>query len=103
MTTEVADREGYGAMGHPIPERRKTNAYHWLKSELGFSTEEAQTLVDRVAEQLERDEPYKAMREAHGEAPGMDPSSATEEHTPQDHRKVDVTGGYRLLAYLLTG
>lgn len=71
---------GFNAMGHPIPEPRKQAAYNWLRTM--FSQDEARSLVDAVANKLERDEPYEA------------------QEVVMEH--LDLTGAYRLMAVLLT-
>lgn len=77
----MAEVSGMEAMGRPIPMNRRQEAYDWVRT-LGFDQETASLVVGRVAEALERDKPYDAMRE------GM-------EH-------IDLTGTYRLFAVLLT-
>jgi hypothetical protein len=74
--------EAFNAMGKPIPSHRKSNAIKHLK-EMGMNDMQDITMcIDRVANQLERDEPYKAMLE------GM--------------KYLDLVGIYRLFAVLLT-
>lgn len=98
--------EGYEAMGHPVPAHRLSAAYRAVKDMIpDVSTEAAMALVGRVAHHLENDEPYEAMREA-TDAPVARPvSSATRAHRvdPGIAVRLDVTGGYRLLATLLAG
>lgn len=80
----IASPSGFDAMGHPIPASRRQRAYKWLRSdEIGLSQEQAYTLVGQVASALERDEPHCAL------------------DFGRDH--LDLTGAYRLMAYLLTG
>jgi hypothetical protein len=70
-------------MGKTIPMFRKTNAV-WHCQQMGMTDMVKITaVVGAVAAQLERDQPYEAMRE------GM--------------RYLDLTGTYRLMASLLTG
>lgn len=73
--------DGFKAMGKPVPLFRKQAALDHCKA-MGLDGNEAWAVVGRVAEQLERDEPYEAMRL------GM--------------VYLDLTGTYRLMAVLLT-
>jgi hypothetical protein len=74
---------GFNAMGLPVPPERMGRALaHVREMAPGINTEQATALVGRVAEALERDEPYQAQAE------GM--------------RVLDLTGTYRLMAVLLT-
>lgn len=90
------------AMGHPIPFERMQAAYEAVKDMVpGISTEDAMILVGRVAGALERDQPYEAMRLA-TKAPierGLAALPAESDYPPV---LLDLTGGYRLLAHLLT-
>ena len=72
----------FDAMGKPVPTHRRANAYEWLKS-IGVKSEDAWECVGGMAEQLERDKPYEAME--------------------RGRQHVDLTGAYRLMAYLLSG
>lgn len=74
--------EGMDAMGKPIPNFRKQNAYQQAK-EMGLNTEMAWRVVNAVADKLERDDPFGAQEQ------GM--------------KFLDITGVYRLMSYLLTG
>jgi hypothetical protein len=97
-------RSGYEAMGLPVPAHRLSAAYRHVKAMVpGISTEEAMSLVGRVADRLERDDPYGALREATEAAISKPVSSATPSYTPRPGVRLDVTGGYRLLAVLLNG
>lgn len=79
---EITDA-GLGAMGHPIPLHRRQTAVDHCRM-MGMTDNVAITAcVGAMADRLERDEPYEAMREA--------------------CRYVDLTGAYRLMACLLTG
>jgi hypothetical protein len=86
--------EGFEAMGKPVPTERREAAYQALKEMAPEAkNSERWSLVERVADQLERDQPYKAIEEAtdageygHGGQPGL---------------RLDLTGAYRLLATLL--
>lgn len=73
---------GFNAMGKPIPFTRKQAAYDAAVA-IGVKAEHRFPLINGVAEQLERDKPYEAMRL------GM--------------KYVDITGYYRIMAHLLTG
>lgn len=87
-------------MGRPIPAERKSAAYRAVKEMIpGVSTADAMNIVGRVSDALERDEPYQAIFLATG-AP-FDRGVAEPVDMP-DGPLLDVTGGYRLLAHLLT-
>ena len=73
--------QGFDAMGKPIPTNRREAAYVMLK-EIGVERIAAFSCAERVAQKLERDQPYDAIAEA--------------------MKDVDLTGAYRLLAVLLT-
>lgn len=75
------EESGFEAMGKPIPNNRRQEAYDWLRT-LGIEIEAATLAVGSVATALERDKPYEAMAE------GM--------------KFLDLTGTYRLFAILLT-
>lgn len=80
--TKSRPNEGFNAMGKTVPVRRKAEAARHLK-EMGLTnSEDIFTCVAMVAGQLERDEPYEAIRHA--------------------MKYVDLTGAYRLIAVLLT-
>lgn len=74
--------DGMNNIGKPVPEFRRETAYKWLR-EL-FQPEKATELVGFVSSKLERDQPYEAMQGSLA-------------------RGLDLTGTYRLFAYLLTG
>lgn len=96
--------EGFAAMGHPVPAERLSAAYRAVKDMIpGVTTQDAMALVGRVANHIERDEPYEAMREATGAPLPLHESSATPHHRVDTAIvvRLDVTGGYRLLATLL--
>jgi hypothetical protein len=118
MTTDTV-REGFEAMGHPIPEVRRETAYRAIKEMVpSVTNSEAWSLVERMAHHLEDDEPYKALKEA-TEAPfsGPPPQGRVdfeagvmvlpdEERTPyhgQPGLRLDYTGALRLMASLLAG
>ena len=73
---------GMNAMGKPIPYSRKQSAYEQCK-EMGLKEDRAYEVVNGMSEQLERDKPYEAV------ACGM--------------KFLDLTGTYRVMAYLLAG
>ena len=94
---------GFNAMGKTIPMERRQRALDAVREMVpGISTEDAMSLVGRVADKLERDQPYEALREATAAPIAIHSSSPTPTHTPQPGVRLDVTGGYRLLATLLT-
>ena len=71
---------GLSLLGTPLKEWRKTRAYQHAKS-IGLNSATAEECVSKIAEQYERDEPYKAQRI------GLN--------------YVDLTGYYRIMAALL--
>ncbi|MEC9268518.1 MAG: hypothetical protein VX464_20835 [Pseudomonadota bacterium] len=71
---------GFDAMGKPIPSHRRQAAYDQCKI-IGLHSTDANVLVGRMSEDLERDRPYDAVGE------GM--------------RSLDLVGTYRVMAYLL--
>lgn len=74
---------GFAAMGKPISTTRRSEALKHVR-QMGIEDRgEAWTLVASVANKLERDEPYEALRAAMA--------------------YLDLTGAYRLMAVLLTG
>ena len=73
----------FNAMGNPIPNFRKQNAYTMCREIIGLDTDTAWSLIEGMSNSLERDMPYEAMKHA--------------------ENKVDLTGAYRVMAYLLTG
>lgn len=99
------DPEGFDAMGRPIPPERRSAAYRWLKDELGLGTEDAMELIGVVASALERDQPYEAMKLATDAPIPRESLSVVSLPARSDYpkAKLDVTGGYRLFAYLLAG
>ena len=74
--------DGMAAFGKPVPQARKSAALTHLRSMGVSDTNKATACIDRMAEQIKRDEPYKAM------SIGM--------------QYLDLTGTYRLLAVLCT-
>lgn len=78
----TAGSDGFDAMGKPIPAHRRAAGFSAAK-EMGLDGETAWECVGKVANKLERDQPYEAMAE------GM--------------KYLDLTGTYRLFAHLLTG
>ncbi len=73
--------QGFDAMGKPIPLERRTNAVQHCRAMGMTNTEDIWTVVQLMAQQLERDEPYEAVRH------GM--------------KYLDLTGTYRLMSVLL--
>lgn len=114
-------KSGMGAMGHKIPSHRLSKALEHLRLMIpDISTEDAMSLIGKVAGFLENDEPYKALQIAQGEIPygkresHDDPGPGLHEF---DYEKalaeerllkpkgtfLDITGAYRLFAVLLAG
>lgn len=86
--------EGFEAMGHPVHRSRREAAYQALKEMApDSSSSERWSMVERVADALERDQPYKAMEEA--------TDAGEYQHAGQPGLRLDLTGAYRLLATLL--
>lgn len=80
-TVDAVGVDGFAAMGRPIPSHRRQAGFdHCVQ--MGLGTDVAWAVVGLVADRLERDRPYDAMKE------GM--------------RALDLTGTYRLMAVLLT-
>lgn len=80
---DIPGDSGFDAVGKPVPAHRKHNAVAHCK-DMGLTDMLRITaLIGQVANKIERDEPYEAMRI------GM--------------RYLDLTGTYRLLAVLCTG
>jgi len=67
-------------MGHPIPVEARQHGFAHAKA-IGLPAVEAHAVIEKMANALERDEPYKAQRVA--------------------MQYVDLTGYYRLAAALL--
>jgi hypothetical protein len=84
VTTSQSSGEasGFAAMGKPVPNKRRDAAYAWAR-ENGAERTEAFSLIERVANHLERDRPYEALQEA--------------------QKTMGATGGYVVMSYLLTG
>jgi hypothetical protein len=82
-TADIPDEveEGFNAMGKPIPNYRKQEAYKHCK-QMGLNSAQADHVVSGMSAQLERDEPYTALDR------GCD--------------ELDLTGAYRIMAVLLT-
>lgn len=74
------DLDAFNHMGKSLDETARGEAYEHCK-QMGLNSAKAWACVQVVAEQLERDKPYEAMRE------GM--------------KYLDLTGTYRLMAVLL--
>lgn len=95
---------GFDAFGHKVPAYRLSAAYDAIREMIpDVATEDAMALVGRVARHIEDDRPYEALRVA-TEAPlPVAQSSPQGPHTPPPGVRLDVTGGYRLLATLCAG
>jgi hypothetical protein len=93
--------QGFDAMGEPIPFGRRQRAYDAIRNDMlpDSSVEDAMSLVNRVADQLERDNPYMAMKEA-TDAPV---NGSSQQGTVGGGVRLDYTGAIRLFATLLTG
>ena len=78
---EVED--GFKAMGKPIPDYRRDEAYRTCRDAFEMRSSRAMGAVSGMAEQLERDNPYGAMEAAMKYG-------------------IDLTGTYRIMAVLLT-
>ena len=74
--------DGFAAMGKPIPDFRRDEAYRTCREEFEMNSSKAMGTVAGMAEMLERDKPYEAL------GCGM-------------KYGVDLTGSYRLMAVLL--
>ncbi len=74
--------DGFAAMGKPIPDFRRDEAYRTCRQEFEMNSSKAMGTVAGMAEMLERDKPYEAL------GCGM-------------KYGVDLTGSYRLMAVLL--
>jgi hypothetical protein len=96
--------EGFDAIGKPIPGTRKSAAYRAMKDMVpGIGVEDAMAVVGQVADRLERDDPYGALAIVTGAPLARDASSPQQAVTDRTPVQLDVTGGYRLFAHLLTG
>lgn len=82
MTSEKKADDGFDAMGKPVPQYRRQAGYDTCK-DMGLNrAEDRWSVVNGMAEQLERDKPHEAMEI------GM--------------KYLDLTGTYRLMAVLCT-
>lgn len=79
--SDFVPTDGMSAMGKPVPLWRRDAALKHYRDMGGSKTEKAMYHINRMADRLERDQPYEAMQE------GM--------------FIVDLTGTYRLMAVLL--
>ena len=80
----MSDPSGFDAFGHKVPAHRLDNALRALREMVpNIGTEQAMSVIGKVADRIERDEPYKAQKEA--------------------RVVLDETGIYRLLATLMAG
>jgi len=73
--------DGFAAMGKPVPMDRRDAAFRHAK-QMGLSGADAWDVIGKVADAIERDEPYRAMQEG--------------------TRRLDLIGTYRLMAVLMT-
>ena len=71
----------YPALGHPVPEHRRDNAFAWLRS-VGIARDRAWSIVEKMADSLSADRPHQAVE--------------------YGRLVVDLTGAYRLFDLLLT-
>jgi uncharacterized protein YoaH (UPF0181 family) len=79
----MSTTDGFAAMGKSTPHYRRSAALEHVREMVqGISTQEAVAVIDRTANALERDDPYRAQRAALS--------------------TLDLTGAYRLMAVLLT-
>lgn len=92
MGAATVEPTGFEAMGRPIPFARRQHAYDAIRGDMapGATVEEAMGLVNRVADLLERDQPYEALR-----------SASPPSYAKQDGLTLDYTGALRLVAHLL--
>ena len=82
--------DGYEAFGRPVPPERLTEAYRHAK-DMGLGTEDAFTVVGWMADAIERDDPFRALKDS------SESFSANKRIVP-----LDLTGRYRLMAVLCT-
>jgi hypothetical protein len=81
--TLATNVDGMDAFGKIVPDHRKSAALkHMRQMAPSISTEAATQVIDRMAEQIARDEPYKVLAIA--------------------KEALDLTGAYRLMAVLCT-
>lgn len=94
MTTATIP-SGFDAIGKPIPFERRQSAYEAIRRDMvpDATVEEAMSLVNRVADLLERDLPFEATAAA--------TDAGEYEHTGMPGLRLDYTGAIRLLAHLL--
>jgi hypothetical protein len=72
----------FDAFGHVVPDGRRDRAYRWLRS-IGVDRAAAFSCVEMMSQHILKDRPHEAIARA--------------------RETVDLTGSYRLLAYLVTG
>lgn len=72
---------GFNALGKPVPFHRRETAYEHAR-QMGCNEADAFAVISAMCLDIERDEPYGAMKAA--------------------IKYVDLTGTYRLMAVLLT-
>ena len=75
-------KSGFAAMGYMVPNFRRANANTQLKN-FGLDAEDRFFIIQKASDMIFRDDPHRAL-EALSE-------------------KIDVTGSYMILSYLLTG
>jgi hypothetical protein len=79
---------GWNAMGKPVPANRVQRTYRHLQEMCpSFTKEECYTIVAKIGRMIEKDEPNQII----GQVAGLD----------KDLDKVDLTGRYVLLAFIL--
>lgn len=118
MASAIKTPEGFEAIGKPIPFERRQHAYEAIRKDMvpDATVEEAMSLVNRVADRLERDQPYDALKEATDAPVGPPPPTGRVdmeagaidmgEANPPASRPIgglqlDYTGAIRLFAHLL--
>lgn len=92
----------FAAFGQPVPMVRRSAALDALREMVpGIELEQAMALIDPMVNAIERDDPYRALQAATGQAWDVQPDTPDHRHEAPPLR-LDVTGGYRLLAHLCT-
>lgn len=79
---DLESLSGFAAMGKPVPDYRKANAYEAARDMGMRLAEDRWSIVSGMSEQLARDKPYEAMEI------GL--------------KYLDLTGAYRIMAVLLS-
>jgi hypothetical protein len=105
----TTDNDGFNAFGKPVPWARKAAALKHVRQMVpGCTTEAAVQLIDRVANHVERDDPYAALAHASHAAWTVHESNVEEAVAvarsldPDQMIVLDPIGAYRLLAVLCT-